>query len=221
MSFAQILPLAFVMIAGPQIVSSFFFATSERWAANSIAYVAGAAISVTAVVTIAYFAARGVKTAAGHKSGNVTIEWVVLVLLVYLIVRVYLTRGKAEPPKWMSRLQTAEPKFALGLGGRAAGRLPDRYPHLDHGRSPRRPHEWLLVGVPSLCGADHAVPGRAGALRRLSRKRGEGRPAEDPRLDELACLGDQRDRPGVLRRACDQQHRQGLASIFRDLDCLG
>ena len=94
MSFAQILPLAFVMIAGSQIVSSFFFATSERWAANSIAHVAGAAISVTAVVTIAYFAARGVKTAAGHKSGNVTIEWVVLVLLVYLIVRVYLTRGR-------------------------------------------------------------------------------------------------------------------------------
>jgi len=44
-SFLQILPLAFVMIAGPQIVSSFFLATSEGWGRNSLSYVAGAAIS--------------------------------------------------------------------------------------------------------------------------------------------------------------------------------
>ena len=31
MSFAQFLPLAFVMIAGPQILSSIFLATSKDW----------------------------------------------------------------------------------------------------------------------------------------------------------------------------------------------
>ena len=65
MSFAQILPLAFVMIAGPQIVSAFFLATSDNWAGNSLAYISGAAASITTVVTIAYFVARGTKSAAG------------------------------------------------------------------------------------------------------------------------------------------------------------
>jgi len=52
-SFATILPMAFVMIAGPQIISSFFFATSENWAKTSATYVGGAAISITSFVTIA------------------------------------------------------------------------------------------------------------------------------------------------------------------------
>jgi Sap, sulfolipid-1-addressing protein len=117
-SLAEVLPLAFVMIAGPQIVTSFFLATSVRWAANSTAYIMGAAISVTMVVTIAYFAARGTKSVAGaHKTTLDGIEAVVLLLLLFLIVRVYVTRGKsAEPPRWMRRLEKAKPNFALGLG---------------------------------------------------------------------------------------------------------
>ena len=39
------------MIAGPQILSSFFFATSEKWKPDSAAYVIGAAISITAIVS--------------------------------------------------------------------------------------------------------------------------------------------------------------------------
>ena len=54
MTFAQILPLAFVMIAGPQIISAFFLATSKDWGKNSIAYIAGAGLSVTTVATLAY-----------------------------------------------------------------------------------------------------------------------------------------------------------------------
>ena len=56
-----VLPLAFVMIAGPQIISSFFFATSDNWKGTSLAYVAGALISATAFVTAAYFIAKGAK----------------------------------------------------------------------------------------------------------------------------------------------------------------
>jgi hypothetical protein len=118
-SIASILPLAFVMIAGPQIISSFFLATSGRWAANSLAYVVGAAISVTTVVTIAYFAAHGAKTSAGdaHKATiNRIIDSVVLLLVVFMGIHVYLHRGTSQPPKWMQKLQTAEPRFALLLG---------------------------------------------------------------------------------------------------------
>lgn len=119
MSFAEILPLAFVMIAGPQIITSFSLATSERWAVSSLAYVAGAALSVTALVTIGYFVGKGVKGGAGsgHKgTADLIIDAVVLALILFLIVHVFLTRHTAKPPKWMSKLQTASPKFAFGLG---------------------------------------------------------------------------------------------------------
>jgi len=117
LSFAEILPFAFVMIAGPQIITSFFFATSEGWARNSLAYVAGAAVSVTAFTSAAYLIAAGAKSASENDhTVNKTLDWIVLVLLVVLIVRVYMTRKTSEPPKWMSRLQGATPKFAFTLG---------------------------------------------------------------------------------------------------------
>jgi threonine/homoserine/homoserine lactone efflux protein len=117
MSFLQILPLAFVMIAGPQIITSFFLATTERFAANSLAYVTGAAISITTFVTAAYLVGRGVKSATENKhTADKLLDWIVLALLIILILRVYLKRKESQPPKWMSKLQGAEPKFALVLG---------------------------------------------------------------------------------------------------------
>ena len=126
-SFAQILPLAFVMIAGPQIVSAFFLATSDNWAKNSLAYISGAALSITTVVSLAYFVARGAKSAAGKEhSGTVdhVIDVIVLLLMLFLIVRVYVTRTRSAPPKWMSKLQTATPKFAFLLGAALLGIFP-------------------------------------------------------------------------------------------------
>jgi hypothetical protein len=126
-SFAQILPLAFVMIAGPQIVAAFFLATSDDWAKNSVAYISGAAISITTVVTIAYLVARGTKSAAGSEHSSTVdriIDWVVLALMLFLIVRVYLKRGESEPPKWMSKLQAAKARFAFLLGMALLGVFP-------------------------------------------------------------------------------------------------
>ena len=56
------------MIAGPQIVSAVFLATSVNWARNSLAYIAGASLSITAIVTITYFIVRGATGAAQHRS---------------------------------------------------------------------------------------------------------------------------------------------------------
>ncbi len=64
MSFKTILPMAIVMIAGPQLISAVFLATSEGWARNSLAYLGGAAISVTGFVTAAYLVVKGVKSSA-------------------------------------------------------------------------------------------------------------------------------------------------------------
>ena len=118
MTWAQILPLAFVMIAGPQIITSFFLATSARWASASLAFIAGAAVGITTVVTIAYFVGHGVKSAGSKHSGTAghIIDWVVLALVVFLAVRSFLKRHESEPPKWMSGLEKERPKGAFLLG---------------------------------------------------------------------------------------------------------
>lgn len=113
MNLAKVLPMAIVMIAGPQILSAIFLATSERWRANSIAYVLGAAISISIVVTAAYILGDGIATS---DSGSETVYWIIVGLLVVLAVRVYVRREESEPPKWMGKLQAASPGFSFKLG---------------------------------------------------------------------------------------------------------
>ena len=121
MSIVQILPMAFVMVAGPQILSSIFFATSERWRVTSGAYVLGAAISISIIVSAAYLLASGAKEGG---ASNKTIYYVILALLLFAVVHTFLTRKTAEPPKWMGKLQTASPRFAFTLGVLLLGVFP-------------------------------------------------------------------------------------------------
>ena len=121
MNIAKVLPMAFVMIAGPQILSAIFLATSENWRRNSAAYVGGAALSITAIVTIAYFVGSGVSDAGASDD---TLDIVVLVLLVAAALRTFLKREEAEPPKWMGKLQTASPRFSFRLGFLLLGVFP-------------------------------------------------------------------------------------------------
>lgn len=121
MNLAKILPMAFVMIAGPQILSAIFLATSENWRRNSVAYVAGAALSITLIVTAAYFLSSG---ASDQGASDDTLDIVVLVLLVAAAVHVFVTRKTAEPPKFMGKLQTATPRFSFRLGFLLLGVFP-------------------------------------------------------------------------------------------------
>ncbi|MSO40379.1 MAG: hypothetical protein EXQ70_00490 [Solirubrobacterales bacterium] len=121
MTIAKILPMAFVMIAGPQILSAIFFATSERWRANSIAFISGGAVSITAIVSIAYLAQHG---ASDQGVSHDTLDEVVALLLVVAGIYVFRTRDTAEPPKWMGRLATAEPRFSFKLGFLLLGVFP-------------------------------------------------------------------------------------------------
>ena len=123
MDIAKILPLAFVMIAGPQIISAFFFATSESWAKASAAYVLGAALSITLVVSAAYLLANGASSDSSD-SGLSTLDYVVLALLVFAAVHTFRSRHQTEPPKWMGKLQTATPKMTFVLGFLLLGFFP-------------------------------------------------------------------------------------------------
>jgi hypothetical protein len=118
---AKLLPMAFVMIAGPQILSAILLATTENWRRNSIAYVAGAGLSITLIVTIGYLAGSGASDAGASDD---TLYIVVLVLLVAAAVNTFLTRKTAEPPKWMGKLQAATPKFSFRLGFLLLGVFP-------------------------------------------------------------------------------------------------
>ncbi len=121
MNFLTLLPMAFVMIAGPQILSSIFLATSENWSRNSAAFVFGASLSITLAVTAAYFLLNG---ASNSGASNDTLYVIVLVLLLAAMVHVFRTRKTAEPPKWMGKLQTASPRFSFQLGFLLLGVFP-------------------------------------------------------------------------------------------------
>lgn len=125
MDFLKILPLAFVMIAGPQIISAFFFATSPSWKRISAAYVLGAAIAIPLVIGAAYLLSNGAgEEGESSGSGLSTVDYVVLALLLFAMVRNYRKRNESEPPKWMGKLQDATPKMALVLGFLLLGFFP-------------------------------------------------------------------------------------------------
>jgi hypothetical protein len=121
MNFLTLLPMAFVMIAGPQILSAIFLATSEDWKRTSLAYITGAALSITLFVTLAFLLGGGGRD--GGPSSNL-VYWIVLALLVVLMLRTYLKRSEAKVPKWMEKLQTATPRFAFTLGAALLGVFP-------------------------------------------------------------------------------------------------
>jgi hypothetical protein len=115
------LPLAFVMIAGPQILTAIFLATSEKWQQNTAAFLAGAALSITLIVSVAYLASSG----APHQSGsNDTVSVIILVLLLAAMVHAFLTRKTSKPPAWMGKLETASPRVSFRLGFLLLGVFP-------------------------------------------------------------------------------------------------
>lgn len=120
-SLLEILPLVFVMVAGPQILSAIFLATSQQWRRNSVAFVAGAGLSITLVVTVAYVSGIG---AIGQGVPNATLSAIILLVLLYAMVDTYRTRHEAAPPAWMGKLGTATPRFSFRLGFLLLGFFP-------------------------------------------------------------------------------------------------
>jgi hypothetical protein len=120
-NFLTLIPMSFVMIAGPQILSAIFLATSENWRADSRAFVLGAALSITSIVTIAFYVGVGFSNAGASDDA---IYIAVLVLLLFAMLHTYLKREESEPPKWMGKLQSATPGFAFKLGFLLLGVFP-------------------------------------------------------------------------------------------------
>ncbi len=117
-TFISILPLAIVMVAGPQIVSAIFLATSEHARKSSIAYLLGVATAVGVGLAFVFVVASafGVERSSSDDAGKTAIDYAIIALLLLLMVRVYLRRNQTEPPKWMGKLATATPAFSFKLG---------------------------------------------------------------------------------------------------------
>jgi len=111
----------FVMVAGPQILSAIFLATSEDWRRNCTAFVAGASLSMTLVITVAYV--LGIE-AIREGASNTTLGVIILLVLLFAMVNTYRTRHEAEPPEWIGKLGTATPRFSFRLGFLLLGFFP-------------------------------------------------------------------------------------------------
>jgi threonine/homoserine/homoserine lactone efflux protein len=116
MDLLTVLPLAIVMSAGPQIVTAVFLATSRNARRNSLAFLASVAAATTIGVTIFYLVGSNVSSDTSEDPGRNWLDYVILALLVFLALRVFMQRKHTQPPKWMGRLETADPRFSAKIG---------------------------------------------------------------------------------------------------------
>jgi len=118
----NILPLAITMMAGPQIMSAIIFVTSERAVKNSLAFVLGVLIATTIGVAAlrALLSLLGDNVSLGDPSDSGSaghiIQYALVALLIAAAIKNYVGRETVEPPKWLGKLQEADPSQAFRTG---------------------------------------------------------------------------------------------------------
>jgi glucan phosphoethanolaminetransferase (alkaline phosphatase superfamily) len=112
----QILPLALIMVMGPQILTSIFLVTSTKPVKNSVALLIGVVLAACTSIAIWYGLVKAIGIDPKEGGSPTTADYVVAGLLALLAIHVWRGRGEASVPKWMTALQSAEPKRAFSLG---------------------------------------------------------------------------------------------------------
>jgi hypothetical protein len=113
----QILPLALIMVMGPQILTAIFLVTSHEPTKNSGAMLIGVVVaaSLSLLIWFGLYDALGINPGSSSDSSPSTADWVVAGLLALAAIHTFLGRHTASVPKWMTALQEAEPRRALTL----------------------------------------------------------------------------------------------------------
>src|SRR5688500_17600351 len=104
------------MVMGPQILTAIFLVTSREPVKNSGAMLIGVILAASASMLVWFGLVDLIGIDPKEGGSPTTVDYVVAGLLALLAIRVFMTRGTAEAPKWMSALQEAEPKRAFTLG---------------------------------------------------------------------------------------------------------
>jgi hypothetical protein len=112
----QVIPLALIMVMGPQILTAIFLVTSKQPVKNSIAMLVGVVAAAWLSVAIWYGLVKALGINPPDDEGPTTVDYLVAGLLALAAVHVWRGRGTATVPKWMSALQEAVPRRALALG---------------------------------------------------------------------------------------------------------
>ncbi len=118
--------MAFIMCAGPQIITAILLATSENARKNSIYFLLGVGTAVVGVTSIFFLIANALHeaTSSSTDTGATTTDYVILVVLAVLAFSVYQRRENTEPPAWMTKLQGATPQFSFRIGMTLFGVMP-------------------------------------------------------------------------------------------------
>lgn len=111
----QILPLCLIMVMGPQILTAIFLVTSRDAVKNSLALILAVALAATLSVLIWTGIVKAIDIQPSEGDGPTTLDYIIAAGLALLAIRVWMKRGTAETPKWMSALQEAEPRRAFSL----------------------------------------------------------------------------------------------------------
>jgi hypothetical protein len=111
----QILPLALIMVMGPQILTAIFLVTSREPVKNSVAMLIGVVVAACISLAIWFGIVKAVGIDPKESGGPTTMDWIVSGLLALAAIHTFLGRGDASVPKWMTALQEAEPKRAFTL----------------------------------------------------------------------------------------------------------
>jgi Sap, sulfolipid-1-addressing protein len=111
----QILPLALIMVMGPQILTAIFLVTSHQPVKNSAAMLIGVVLAACISLAIWFGIVKAIGIHPKSGGGPTTMDWIVSGLLAVAAIHTFLGRGKASVPKWMTALQEAEPKRAFSL----------------------------------------------------------------------------------------------------------
>jgi hypothetical protein len=111
----QILPLALIMVMGPQILTAIFLVTSKEPVKNSLAMIVGVVAAACLSVAIWYGLVKALGINPPDDDGPTTVDYVVAGLLALAAIHVWRGRGTAEVPSWMKALQEAEPRRAFSL----------------------------------------------------------------------------------------------------------
>jgi hypothetical protein len=113
----QILPLAITMMVGPQIITAIILITAKSVIKPSLAYVGGVAFAtITGTLFFAFIA--GLFSLQDAGSGEPTalskiVQSSFVLLLIFASIITYINRASSTLPKWMSNLQTIDPKGAF------------------------------------------------------------------------------------------------------------